>query len=182
MLDSYSRAAIVALTALCAAGAFALAPIGARSSIEPTPPRLASIDMPIALEPSNPATITRDPFSEPLAHPAPTLAPAYTPTSAQIGTLGVAASAGPVGETLPSNLANDTIPAIPGTPDASVAGARVTAIVTGARPFAMIELGGVHQIKGIGDHIGGQTIVAISIDGVRLSNGDRLAVDAAAQL
>ena len=72
---------------------------------------------------------------------------------------------------------------MPGTsPNSSDAAPRVSAIVTGAHPYAMLETGGMHLIKGVGDRIDGFAIISIEFDGVRLQNGQRLTVDPAGQL
>jgi hypothetical protein len=55
---------------------------------------------------------------------------------------------------------------------------RVTAIVTGARPYAMFDFAGNHQIKGVGDRVNGTPISAIDIEGVTLQSGARLRVTA----
>jgi hypothetical protein len=171
MLDTVSRATLVMSSALCLAGAFALAPSGARGSIDTLGMRPAAWNGRVFSAGPAFAMLTRDPFDEPTSGLAPSVA---QPASALAS--GPQTSAiGP----LPSNLATDTIPAIPDSgADTSLASARVTAIVTGAHPYALVELGGVHAIDGIGDRIAGQSISAIDIDGIRLHNGTRLTVDA----
>jgi hypothetical protein len=172
MLDPFSRGAIVALSALCVVGILALAPVGVRSSIEDVhvqPPPLAVT----AADRTGPVVaIQRDPFTEPIASVAPASAEVARASGGQ-GALGP----------LPSNLSSDTIPAVPGTsPNSSDAAPRVSAIVTGAHPYAMLETGGMHLIKGVGDRIDGFAIISIEFDGVRLQNGQRLTVDPAGQL
>jgi len=171
MFDFISRGAVVALSALSVAGAIRLAPgpaqnAGGETAVRPPPP----IQVPgerIAL-----VAVRRDPFAEPVP---PSPLPATPPAPRTLVSEKM--------ETLPGNLANDTIPAVPGSAaDPVASGPRVTAVVTGPHPYAMIETGGVHEIKGLGDSVGGVTIVAIAIDGVRLRDGRRLAVDPAARL
>jgi len=172
MFDSISRGAIVALSVLSVAGAIKLAPgpvqsAGAETAVRPLP------TIHVAGERVALVTVQRDPFAEP-APPSPI--PAAAPPAPR--TLVSEKM-----ETLPGNLANDTIPAVPGsTADPVANGPRVTAIVNGPHPYAMLETGGVHEIKGLGDPVGGVAIVAIAIDGVRLRDGRRLAVDPAARL
>ncbi len=180
MLDPFSRGAMLALP-LCVAALIALAPVRARSSIEERAPAVLSLPLPAASDPDEIVAITRDPFAEPAASPVA----ATLPASSAVGEASLRADA--VGA-LPSNLASDPIPAIPGSGRATGAaiggGAatlagdpRITAIVTGAHPFALVETAGVHEIKGLGDQIAGQPIVGIDLDGIRLQNGARLSVD-----
>jgi hypothetical protein len=172
MFDFISRGAVVALSALSVAGAIKLAPgpaqsVGAEPALRPPAPAIHVAGERIAL-----VTVQRDPFAEPAA---PSPLPAALSASRTLVSEKM--------DTLPSNLANDTIPAVPGSAaDPVASGPRVTAIVTGPHPYAMLETGGVHEIKGLGDRVGGVAIVAIAIDGVRLGDGRRLAVDPAARL
>jgi hypothetical protein len=166
MLDPFSRGAIVGLAALCVAGTFALDPLRVRGSVfEAVAPRIA------LTAPTRQAafvSIARDPFAEPAAPSAPVTSVPAAPPLADAS-----------GERLPSNLANDVIPALPGAPSASAgagAAAHVTAVVTGAHPYALVENDGVHEIKGIGDRIGGIPVTAIDLDGIRLQSGARLTV------
>jgi len=52
--------------------------------------------------------------------------------------------------------------------------ASVTAVITGPHPFALVDDGGPTRVVTIGDRVGGDTIVAIDADGVRLSGGTTL--------
>jgi hypothetical protein len=166
MLDPVSRIAIVALSGLCATWAFTSTPARARDAAEfiaaiPHVSSAAATSAAVA-----PVAIVRDPFA--------------TPTASQIGgNVPPLAGNGKI-EPLPSNLASDIIPAMPGTGASAGApsgGARVTAVVTGLHPYAMVEVSGIHAIKGIGDRVGGVPVVAIDLDGIRLANGARIAVD-----
>jgi hypothetical protein len=170
MLDSFSRAAIVGLIALSVAGAVALAPVRAHDSTMHAPPSrivaAAQAPAPVAV------AIARDPFAEPAAAPAPATQAAAQPIAGH----------GPIGP-LPSNLSTDVIPAVPGTAaESSGTSPRITAVVTGAHPYALVETDGVHEIKGIGDRIGGSPVTAIDLDGIRLQNGERFAIARGAQL
>jgi hypothetical protein len=168
MFDFLTRGAVVVLSALSVAGAIGLAPgplqsPGAEAALRPLPPLVGLADDRIA-----PVTVGRDPFAEPAPPRAVPAASQAAPTPPVSGTT----------ETLPSNLPNDTIPVLPGSPPDPVAGGpRVTAVVTGPHPYAMLETAGDHEIKGLGDRVGGVGIVAIDIDGVRLGDGRRLPVD-----
>jgi hypothetical protein len=171
MLDPFSRGTMVALSALCVAGTIGLATQSARSSIQPRAAQLAFGPIPDAPQPAG-EIVRRDPFAE----PAPAVAHAVP------APLSVSGDAGAV-DSLPSNLAHDTIPAVPGLePGMSAPQTRVTAIVTGAHPYAMLEAAGAHTIKGLGDRLDGVAITGIDIDGVALANGQRLRVDAASRL
>jgi hypothetical protein len=48
---------------------------------------------------------------------------------------------------------------------------RVTAVMTGAHPFALVDEGGTTRIVTTGDEFGGAVIAAIRIDGVHLISG-----------
>jgi hypothetical protein len=170
MFDIITRGAVVVLSAVSVAGAIRLAPGPAQSPSAAVPRPLPRLIVIADERVAPPVMVRRDPFAEPA--PLGTLVappPARTLASDQT-------------EPLPSNLANDTIPALPGSaPDPVPGSPRVTAIVTGPHPYAMLETGGVHELKGLGDPVGGVAIVAIAIDGVRLRDGRRLAVDPAAR-
>jgi hypothetical protein len=164
-----SRGTIVVL-ALSIAGAIGLAPHPTQRSLAQAP-RTAHVRVAGRAEVLLDAVaVRRDPFTEPTA-PAVLSAtvPARTPPGETI-------------EPLPSNLVNDTIPALPGAAaDPAASGPRVSAIVTGPHPYAMLDTGGVHEIRGLGDRVGGIPIVAIDLNGVRLRDGERLMVDPAAR-
>ena len=61
---------------------------------------------------------------------------------------------------------------------------RVTAVMTGAHPFALVDEGGTTRILTIGDAFGGAVIAAIRVDGVHLASGAivPLAASASAQI
>jgi hypothetical protein len=48
---------------------------------------------------------------------------------------------------------------------------RVTAVMTGAHPFALVDEGGTTRILTTGDEFGGGIIAAIRVDGVHLASG-----------
>jgi hypothetical protein len=48
---------------------------------------------------------------------------------------------------------------------------RVTAVMTGAHPFALVDEGGTTRILTTGDELGGALIAAIRFDGVHLASG-----------
>jgi hypothetical protein len=173
MLDTASRTAIVGIAAFSLVGAFALVPARARGAVDlSSPQQVAFVAAPQFDPPPIAIEIERDPFEsgKPAAIPTPesgapasTLASASSLANRDIGPL-------------PSNLPASIIPAVPGDPGATSQSTRVTAIVTGAHPYAMLETAGDHVIKGIGDRVGGKPIVAIDIRGVSLAGGERLSV------
>ena len=163
-LGPRSRAALGehALTAFD--GAFVATPLAARSSaIEH--PAAASAAAPLP----DPAAVSvvvprRDPFAGGVAEPRAAATPQVSAVLAAVppipATLGV----------LPPNAgAGGTM-----LPPASAA--RVTAIVTGPHPFALVDEGGATRVVGTGERIAGETIAAIGLDGVRLANGTMLHV------
>ena len=60
-----------------------------------------------------------------------------------------------------------------------VATSRVTAIVTGGHPTALVDENGSARIIAVGDLFAGARVVHIDLNGVRLTNGATLAVAAA---
>jgi hypothetical protein len=58
--------------------------------------------------------------------------------------------------------------AVPSQPDGTI---RVTAVVTGARPYALVDDGRTARLVTVGDRIGGDTLAAITAEGVRFSRG-----------
>lgn len=163
-LDPSSRAVLVALALTSFAGAFATTPIVARGEggvlqapppVSPIPPRAPSF-----------ATVLprRDPFAEaPRDAPNPVPAPAAQNAPAMPS---IPAAIGP----LPPNAG------AAGTPLPPAASARVTAVVTGTHPFALVEEGGTTRIVTIGDALGSGRVDAIGADGVHLDGGATLAV------
>lgn len=62
----------------------------------------------------------------------------------------------------------------------ALAPARVTAIATGIVPTALVDDGGALRLVSAGEALEGSTIVTIDEDGVRLADGRRLLLEAAA--
>lgn len=173
MLDPFSRGAIVMLSALSVAATLSLAPIRARSSIDSGHLALLSAPMPVAANTVPIEAIRRDPFAMPTATQTQPAHDVSLPPPAR-------RFAGDEIEPLPSNVGDDAIPAVPGSvPQSASDAGRVTAVVTGAHPYAMVNTRGVHEIKGIGDLVDGSAVIAIDMTGIRLQNGTRLTVDAA---
>lgn len=173
MLDTASRTAIVGIAAFCVVGAFALVPARARGVLDLTSPqRPAFVAAPQFNPPPIAIEVERDPFESDKPAAIPTPGSRTTPSTIANAPSLANRDIGP----LPSNLPASVIPAVPGDPVATSQTTRVTAIVTGAHPYAMLETAGDHVIKGIGDRIGDKPIVAIDIGGVSLAGGERLTV------
>jgi hypothetical protein len=167
VLHPVSRAALAAAAFLCFGGAFVTTPIAARgaaSALSPArtpsprdePPPIAGV------------TPKRDPFAgEPPATPraAQPVAPASS--------LRSFALAVPPGVTaLPPNAGAGSMPSPFGAP--AVRAARVTAVVGGTHPYALLDDAGAIRIVTTGDRIDGDTIVAIDADRIRLAHGAAL--------
>jgi hypothetical protein len=159
-----NRAALSALALAAFAGAFIATPLAARSSdVEHAATAPPATPLP---EPSVVAIIVprRDPFAggvpEPRAAATPNASAALAAVPSIPAALGVLPpNAGANGIVLPFSSA-----------------ARVTAIVTGPHPFALVDEGGATRVVGTGERIAGEAIAAIGIDGVRLANGTTLRV------
>jgi hypothetical protein len=164
-LGPRSRAALGAVAFIAFAGAFVATPLAARSSAGEQPadgPATSPIP-----EPPSVAVIVprRDPFAGGVpAVPAAAAAPIAS------GALGAVPPIPAALGVLPPNAGASGIALPFGSP------ARVTAIVTGPHPFALVDEGGTTRVVGTGERIGAATIAAIGPDGVRLTNGTTLHV------
>ena len=163
-LGPRSRAALGAVAFGAFAGAFVATPLTAHSSAVDrsggAPPA-----SPVA-EPAAVAVIV--PRRDPFAGGAPAERPATAPVAS--GTLGAVPPIPAALSVLPPN-AGASGNALP-----FASAARVTAIVTGPHPFALVDEGGTTRVVGPGERIGAETIAAIGADGVRLANGTTLRV------
>jgi hypothetical protein len=193
-LGRYSRALAAGASFAAFAGAFVTTPIVVRGAAEPqvtampvvrpipAPSAVALIlprrdpfagDEPraVATTPSNgsaPAAAVPPPLSP---FPGPAIPGAAMPGTALPGTapsgLRIPATLGP----LPPNAG-----AINAPPPFAAQTARVTAVVTGAHPYALVDDAGTTRIVTVGDHIASDAIAAITAGGVRLANGRMLTV------
>jgi hypothetical protein len=171
-LDAASRTALAAAAFAAFGAAFVTTPIVARGAAEAVPaaaPSVVPLPARTALADIQPR---RDPFAggdvpaaRPIAAPhVQTAMPATPPL------LPIPAALRP----LPPNAgAGDA--AFPFA-DGTHTGAVVTAIITGPHPFAIVDEAGTTRILTVGDHVDGDSIVAIDGGGVRLSGGTLLAV------
>jgi hypothetical protein len=177
-LDAASRT-VVAATAFAAFGAaFVTTPFVARGEggvlVDPTP----SVVSPRARPAVADVVPRRDPFAggdAPVVRPDAPLphGPIAMPMIAPLPQIPAALHA------LPPNAgaADATFPFATGTHT----GATVTAVITGAHPFALVDEGGTTRVLTVGDRLGGESIVAIDANGVRLSGGTLLAVARASE-
>jgi hypothetical protein len=161
-LDRTSRVALACAGLIAFAGAFSTAPTTAHG--EPVPTVIATATVPastptrfVVIEPR------RDPFAggmPPAVEPAPRTAVTQPPFPAIAPVLGpLPPNAGAGGGAFPFPAAE-----------------HVSAIVTGAHPFALIDDGSTTRLITIGDRCGGQRIVTIDPDGVHLEDGTTLPV------
>ncbi len=177
-LDAASRAALAAFAFAAFGAAFVTTPIVARSDggviAVPTPSVVAL--------PASAATADvvprRDPFAGGDGPPVRTDAaapqgPSAVPPVPAMPQIPAALRALP-----PNAGAADT--AFPFATGAR-SGVTVTAVITGPRPFALVDESGTTHVLTVGDRIDGDLIVAIGADGVRLSGGTMLAVARASE-
>jgi len=84
-------------------------------------------------------------------------------------------------EPLPPNAgAPAASPPFPVPVAAQPLSARITALVTGAHPYALVDDGGTTRLVTLGDRIGDAIVAAISAAGVRLADGRTLPLVTAA--
>jgi len=189
-LGRCSRAAFALAAFAAFAGAYVTTPIAARSAAG-TSPVVAPLPTP-APEPSRFAVVLprRDPFGGApdtfVAGRAPRAA--LSAASADLQSPYGPPSNVPNDATWPHGLAplppNAGAAAMPPplapvaaqslAPAAQPLSARVTALVTGAHPYALLDDSGATRLVTLGDRIGGTTIAAISASGVRLADGRTL--------
>ena len=162
-LGNVPRGLLAASAFAAFASAFAGVPLGAQGAARSDPATPA----PTAMQRSAPLAIVlprRDPFAGGGApEPATTLTPAPAPAAA----VPLPAALGP----LPPNAGAGAMPFPFGGETA-----HVRAVITGARPFALVEDAGTTRLVTVGDAVAGDTIAAITADGVRLAHGGTIAV------
>jgi hypothetical protein len=154
-LDPRSRTALAGAALLAFAGAVAHDPIAARSV---SPPAMRMHHDVLAAQPRIAVVVPRrNPFDG--------------------ETLSSAESTSPP-------LPLPPVPAVlaPLPPNAGIAAGgsaeRLTAIVSGTHPYALLEAANGTRVVTVGERIGGAPILAIGIDGVRLGDGRTLSVGA----
>ncbi len=183
-LDRHSRAALALAAFAAFTGAYVTTPIAARSAAG-TPPMIAPLPTP-APEPSRFAVVLprRDPFAG--APDTASAGPAHSDDARQaphgLPPNGPNDATWPRGlAPLPPNAGAGAMPPPFATATAQSSGAaaqplsaRVTALVTGAHPYALLDDAGTTRLVTLGDRIGDTTIAAISGFGVRLADGRTL--------
>jgi len=160
-LDERQRRRALLWSALLCAVPVCLAPLAARSSFEIAGEK-AAIDSRFNAPPlertwnGKPVHIDRDPFMPENRDAAPAMT---VPVQTQNGIVGMHVTQGaPIGYTASPGHASGTMP-------------RVTAIVTGPAPRALIDDGLHVRVVGIGDPLDGSHVAHIERAGVRLANG-----------
>jgi len=158
-LDTRSRAACVGVALLAFAAAVARDPIAAR----PAPPSAPTVPPTVRSRPTTfvASVPRRDPFDGEPEAPA-----------AQANSPAAAAAPPPI----PSAI-------VPLPPGAAFVGTqsveRVTAIASGARrPFALLAAADRTRVVTVGDRVDGSSIIAITVDGVRLRDGRTFGIGA----
>jgi hypothetical protein len=160
VLGQAERVALGALALAAFAGAFATTPIIARSAAIPPVSTMPSV-APIAERPEPVVTPRRDPFAGGVtATPAPQSASTLPPIPAIPALL----------RPLPPNAGAG------GTP-LTFSGIRVTAVISGRHPFALVEDGGVTRMVTVGETLDETRVDAIDSDGLRLADGRLLHVE-----
>jgi hypothetical protein len=172
-LASASRVLVAASAFVAFAGAFAGIPVGARGAAGIA----ASTPAPFAARRATPFAVVlphRDPFAggdAPVGASASPLGSAPAIAAALVPAAPIPAALGP----LPPNAGAGSAP----FPFAGE-GVHVRAVITGAQPFALVEDAGTTRLVTLGDGVAGDTIAAITADGVRLAHGRTIGVAPAA--
>jgi hypothetical protein len=172
-LGRRSRAALAVAAFGSFAGAYVTTPI-APGTAKPAGPLV----QPLATPPPTPTPSTvviphRDPFAgepTPETAPRPVSAEPTTSTGALPRTLlPLPPNAGAPPEAF--SLGSPPQPPPPTTPSAPTIPVRVTAVITGAHPYALIDEGETTRLVTLGDRVADDSVAAISSLGIRLSNG-----------
>jgi hypothetical protein len=183
--DRRSRAALTFAAFAAFAGAYVTTPITARSAAD-APPVIAPLPTPTPR--ASPYAVVlprRDPFA---GAPDTTAARPARSDDARLSTQFPLATWPHGLAPLPPNAgatAMSPLYATPGARPLSAAArslsaaaqplaARVTALVTGPHPYALVDDGGTTRLVTLGDRIGDTMVAAISASGVRLADGRRL--------
>jgi|SRR5665213_2144153 len=165
-LGDPARAGLAAAAFVAFAGAFAGVPLGARGANAPVAMTSAT---PAARRDSGPAVVLprRDPFAGGLANVRANAAPAPRQPATLEPVTRIPAALVP----LPPNAGAGSAPFPFGGETV-----RVRAVVTGTRPFALVEEAGRTRLVTLRDTVAGDTVAAIGAAGVRLTHGRTLGV------
>lgn len=163
-LDRASRTALAASAFVSFGAAFVTTPTVARGDAEPVPASTLTVTrLPARIAVAD-VVPRRDPFvgdDEPRRDTGVAQLPVPTPIGRPL--VDVAPSL----HALPPNAgAGDSL-----FPFAVRSAVVVTAVVTGSHPLALVEDAGTPRVVTIGDRIGTDAIVAIGIDGIRMTGG-----------
>ncbi len=171
-LDGRSRALCACAAFAAFAGAFVTAPFAARGASGFDGSALPRAAVTASAAPFAVVLPRRDPFAGESS-----AAPSQATGNADTGTARTPVSTPAVPpfpqipaaiQALPPNAgASGTVPPFP-------AAARVTAVITGAHPFALVDEAGTTRLVTLGDRVGGNAVTAIGSGGVRLADGSTL--------
>ncbi len=160
-IDPRTRSVLAGAALIAYAGAFRAGPTTAHDAIAAAPVARSTSPEPVTDSPAD-VVPRRDPFAGGPPAAAGGQAP---PTVAHVALPPIP----PALRALPPNAgAGEAFPF--GSPE------RVTAIVTGGRPFALIDDGSTTRLVGSGDLVDGERVVAIDVRGVHLDGGTTLSV------
>jgi hypothetical protein len=178
-LDDAQRRRLLTRSALCCAISLCLAPLAGRSSFELAGEQAAFDSRFTALALQNvwnqkPVPISRDPFIPEASSIKANLGPQLGAGNDSI--VGMQVTQGdPIGFTLPANRGAE------GTPlqDGPLGTPRISAIVSGPSPRALVDDGTHVRVLAVGDALAGSRVTAIDESGVHLQSGAllRLAED-----
>lgn len=173
-LDRSSRALLAALAFGAFGAAFVTTPIVARGAAGP----IAGAALTVTPLPSRTAVAVVLPHRDPFADgDAPAVRSSASPAHAPNAFPAIPSFAVPPIPAALRALPPNAGAAASESPFANTA--RVTAVVTGPHPFALVDDAGTTRVLTVGERIGAAAIVAIDAAGVRLTDGTKLPVAAA---
>jgi hypothetical protein len=190
-LGRYNRALLAAAAFIAFAGAFVTTPIVARSAAGfaiTRAPLVSAVPAPSAAAVVLPR---RDPFTgdAPRAVAATTAVPSgamplvQLPQIPPVGPLPQVPPLPQMPQMPPLVRTPATLGALPPNTGAAnvqfplaAESARVTAVATGAHPFALVDEAGTTRLVTVGDRLASDTVAAITAGGVRLARGKLLTV------
>ncbi len=177
-LDRHSRTIILSSSAVCLIGALAASPMTARSAGAATPPLAmqprSGLVAPMPVIPPRAVRPQRDPFigtrDEDVAAAMPARKFAAVPALPPIADLPR------VPASLPPNAGAGEGTAVAYAPGTAPITAAVRAVIVGPHPYAIVDEGSTTRVVGVGGDIGGKRVLAITLSGVVLGDGERLSL------
>jgi hypothetical protein len=166
VLGPHSRLVLAGAAFASFAASFVATPLVARSAADLP----AHSPLPATPSPAVSSRVPIVPRRDPFAGDVPATSPLASPPSAALALPAIPATLRP----LPPNAGAPPLPF-----EIVVQQTRVTAVVTGTHPFALVDEAGSTRIVTLRDRLAGETIVAITSRGVQLERGRLLAVDPA---